>query len=82
MIKNLVCTACTSKMSTTLKAYISAIFSQNSIKLQQGGPLDLKDFKSGQKFGLYQQKMSDGLMAYDVTAPPRNLEVGVDDLVF
>ena len=31
-------TVCTWKMVTTLEAYISAIFSQNSIKLGQGGP--------------------------------------------
>ena len=50
---NLVFTACTSKMSTTFKTYNLAVFDQNSTKLVQGGPLHLRDFKYGQKFGVY-----------------------------
>ena len=53
MGKNLVYTTCTSKMSTTLKAYNLAIFGQNSIKLVQGGPLNLRNFQNGTKFGVY-----------------------------
>ena len=39
--------------STTFEAFISIIFGQNLIKLWQGGPLDLRDFKSGQKIGVF-----------------------------
>ena len=56
MGKKLVYTTCTSKMSTTLKAYNLAIFGQNSTKLVhnvQGGPLNLRDLKNGQEFGVY-----------------------------
>ena len=39
--------------STTFEAFISIIFDQNLIKLWQGGPLDLRDSKNGQKLGIY-----------------------------
>ena len=52
MGKNLVYTACTSKISTTFKVYNLAVFDQNSMKLVQGGPLNLRNFKNGQKFGV------------------------------
>ena len=54
MGKNLLYTACTCKMSTTLKAHISALFlSELKTKLGLGGPLELSDFKNGQKFCVY-----------------------------
>ena len=52
-LKNLVFTTCTSKIDTTFKAYILAIFLQNFIKFWQGGPLDLMDLINGRKSGVY-----------------------------
>ena len=51
--KTLVYTACTSKITTSFKAYNLAVFGQNLMKIAQGGPLILMDFRNRQKFGLY-----------------------------
>ena len=66
MGKNLVYTVCTCKISTTLKAYMLVIFSQNLIKLGQVGPYDLRDSKNGQKlvYTVCTCKMSTALKAY------------------